>query len=106
MSKGLTFGSISSVTVGTTTVTEGTGAGHYTKSVVFNTDGTTTLTITINNFLDYIAQKGAAVYVFYTATLNADAVVGTNSNSVKLTYSNNPEDTTSHNDTPDSKVYV
>lgn len=92
LAKGLTFGSITSVTVGTgenvQNVTAGTGDNTYTLTQ----DGQN-ITITMNNFLASNANKaGQEIKVTYTATLNKDAVTGFDPNTNKATveYSNKP----------------
>ena len=68
---------------------------HYTLSKTANNDGTTGLEIVfkdfLNNFKDFV---GADINIYYSAILNDDAVLGTagNENTVKLTYSNNPNE--------------
>ena len=92
LAKGLTFGSITSVTVGSgenvQNVTAGTGDNTYTLTK----DGQN-ITITMNNFLASNANKaGQEIKVTYTATLNKDAVTGFDPNTNKATveYSNKP----------------
>ena len=92
LAKGLTFGSITSVTVGSgenvQNVTEGTGDNTYTL-----TQDEQNITITMNNFFASNANKaGQEIKVTYTATLNKDAVTGFDPNTNKATveYSNKP----------------
>ena len=92
LAKGLTFGSITSVTVGSgenvQNVTAGTGDNTYTL-----TQDEQNITITMNNFLASNANKaGQEIKVTYTATLNKDAVTGFDPNTNKATveYSNKP----------------
>ena len=92
LAKGLTFGSITSVTVGSgenvQNVTEGTGDNTYTLTQ----DGQN-ITITMNNFFASNENKaGQEINVTYTATLNKDAVTGFDPNTNKATveYSNKP----------------
>ena len=92
LAKGLTFGSITSVTVGSgenvQNVTAGTGDNTYTLTQ----DGQN-ITIIMNNFLASNANKaGQEIKVTYTATLNKDAVTGFDPNTNKATveYSNKP----------------
>lgn len=92
LTKGLTFGSITSVTVGSgenvQNVTEGTGDNTYTLAQ----DGQN-ITITMNNFFASNANKaGQEIKVTYTATLNKDAVTGfdPNTNKAIVEYSNKP----------------
>lgn len=87
MSKGLTFNEDAVVTVGDVTLTQGT---NYTLTTTTNDAGETVIEIV---FKDFIKQKpGDAIVITYSATLNENAVVGTdgNTNKVKLEYSNNP----------------
>lgn len=108
MSAGLTFNPNSVVVkVGTATLTKDT---DYILETTINDDGTTTFTIELLNLVQwtdvdtdgaysykdtftakYAAAKDAVV-VDYTAKLDEDAVIGDagNPNTVKLTYSNNP----------------
>lgn len=89
MSKGLTFNANSvEVTIGNTKL----GTDAYTVTPTTNDDGTTTVKIVLNNFIQYKGQKDAVITVTYSATLNENAEVGKNPNvnEVKLTYSNNP----------------
>ena len=89
MSKGLTFNVNSvEVTIGNTKL----GTDAYTVTPTTNDDGTTTVKIVLNNFIQYKGQKDAVITVTYSATLNENAEVGKNPNvnEVKLTYSNNP----------------
>jgi fimbrial isopeptide formation D2 family protein/LPXTG-motif cell wall-anchored protein len=71
--------------------------------VVVGTEGTaTTLKIVFKNFIQY--AKDAEVTVTYNATVNSNVVVGKtdkNNNSVKLTYSNNPNITYVGKSNPD-----
>ena len=92
LARGLTFGSITSVTVGSgenvQNVTEGTGDNTYTLTQ----DGQN-ITITMNNFFASNENKaGQEINVTYTATLNKDAVTGFDPNTNKATveYSNKP----------------
>ena len=81
MYKGLTFNE-SSVQVNVEGFTTTTGTDD---------NGNTTITITNNNVLGKVAA-GATITVTYTATLNSEAIIGTegNFNKVYLEYSNNP----------------
>ena len=97
LSKGLTFNDDMVVTVGSTTLTKQTdpkATDGYTLTVTPNEDGTTSIEIIFNNFIQY--QTGLDVKITYTATVNQDAVLDPtvgNPNEVKLTYSNNPNQT-------------
>ena len=97
LAKGLTFGSITSVTIDNVTInadTDGTKAENtYTLTTKNNEDGTTEIKIEMNNFLASNANKaGQTITVTYTATLNKDAVTGFDPNTNKATveYSNKP----------------
>ena len=70
------------------------------------------ITYTFNNFYNKIKTgniaKGTEVKITYSATVNSNAVIGQNGNynTAKLTYSNNPHDVSSTNDTTDHTVKV
>lgn len=110
MSDGLTFDSSSLV------VSIGGTALAATAYTVKTTDiGTATFTVNIvlkapaageTAAINYTA--GDEIKLAFNATLNANAEIGKpgNPNTSKLTYSNNPDDTTSHTDTPDDTVIV
>ena len=107
LSKGLEYKAVKSVSVGGKTLAENT---DYTLSVEKNPDGTTSLTITFINFIQYKTISGK-VEVKYTAVLDTDAVIGGNGNpnTVNFTYSNNPSSTATGNGgdtgiTPDSET--
>ncbi|MGL4874529.1 MAG: SpaH/EbpB family LPXTG-anchored major pilin [Clostridium sp.] len=53
-----------------------------------------------------LASKGDKLYIYFTATLNKDAVIAgdSNDNTVNLEYSNNPYDENSKDKTPDVTV--
>ena len=88
LSKGLTLDADSfAVKVGETTLTKGTNYYVYTST---NADGTTNFRLAFENIKDYTV--GAAISIKYNATVNEDAVIGTdpNTNTAKLIYSNNP----------------
>lgn len=94
LSKGLTFGAVDKVVVGTTTLTKDT---DYTVTQIANGEGTTTVTIELLNFYNkYNNQAGAAIEVAYTATLNENAVTGmdANTNKAQVDYSNDPSNST------------
>jgi len=86
LSKGLTFKNDIVVKVGDEVVTD-----KFTTAYTANEDGTTYITITCNNILDFVDADDRIV-VTYTATLNENAVIGGkgNPNSVYLEYSSNP----------------
>ena len=91
LSKGLTYTNTMTVKVGDKVLTEGT---DYTNTIVNNEDGTTSMRIVFNNFLQYNTEEfiGKPVEVTYTAELNKDAEVNKtpNTNKVNLEYSNDP----------------
>jgi fimbrial isopeptide formation D2 family protein/LPXTG-motif cell wall-anchored protein len=87
------------------------------------TDGTTKFHVVIDNFIQYKANEGAKIQIFYNAQVNEKVVSGNtkeNKNKVDLTYSNDPNydyDGTNEptddekkngatNTTPESTVYV
>lgn len=98
------------------TVTDTFGAGlTYNNDVVVTIDGTevSEYTVTYENQVLTIAfadltsyTAGAEIEITYTATVNESAVKGTdgNPNTVVLTYSDNPQDATSTETTPEDKV--
>lgn len=88
LSKGLTFGQVTSVKVGDTTLTENTDYTVTTSTV----SDSTLLTVDMLNFKNQQTNAGKTITVTYTATLNKDAVVGGhgNTNSATIQYSNNP----------------
>lgn len=100
MSAGLTFGAITSVKVGSKTLT----ANEYTLAQSGNS-----LTVTITDVLTHGATASTVVEVVYSATVNENAVIGSegNPNTAYLNYSNNPY-STSTGKTPDkiTKVYT
>ena len=61
------------------------------------------LTITFNNFINQAENKGDAIVIKYSATVNENAVFGVegNPNTVYLTYSNNPQENTTENTVED-----
>lgn len=104
LSDGLTFNEDSvevyvdgtKITSGYTVVTEGLSDGC-------------TFEVKFDNLKSIAAVKANSVIkVTYTATLNEGAAVGStgNSNSMKLEYSNNPNDSTETGKTPEDKVTV
>jgi len=82
LSKGLTYNKDATVSV----------EGFEVKTSAGDNDSTI-ITITNNNILEKNVAAGSTITVTYTATLNADAVVGAagNPNIVKLEYSNDPD---------------
>ena len=84
MTAGLTYNRDVAIKIGTTTL----AADAY--DVTYD-DTANTMKIVIKNFIQYKSQADADIVVTYSATLNekADLKDG-NKNTVKLTYSNNP----------------
>lgn len=91
LSKGLTFNNDVKVKIGETEL----AADAYSVTSTTNRDGTTSVKIVLNNFINYQEKNGQTILVTYSATLNRDAEVGTtpNTNTVKLVYSNDPNHT-------------
>lgn len=88
LSKGLTLDADSfAVKVGDTTLTKGSDYYVYTTN---NADGTTNFRLAFENIKNYTVD--AAISIKYNATVNEDAVIGTdpNTNTAKLIHSNNP----------------
>lgn len=105
LSKGLTFGQVTSVKVGDTTLTKDT---DYTVTTAPANSGKTLLTVAMKDFkTKQQANAGKKITVTYTATLNKDAVVGGagNVNSATIQYSNNPS-TNGTGESEPSKVRV
>lgn len=103
LSKGLSFKDDVAITIGATILTEDT---DYTVTSVAGDNDTTVITITFTNFISYKDQKGADISVTYSAKLTSDVdmtQVG-NTNTAKLTYSNNPGDSSSASDTTEVEV--
>jgi fimbrial isopeptide formation D2 family protein/LPXTG-motif cell wall-anchored protein len=65
---------------------------EYVVTIDEDGDGNTTIEIVIKNFISYKGQKGEAIVITYSATLNEKAQIGStgNPNKVYLKYSNNP----------------
>lgn len=107
LSKGLTYGDITSVTV------EGVDAPlvkdtDYTVTTTPAAAGNTLLTVGMTDFKNkQQTNAGKKITVTYTATLNENAVVGGagNTNSAKIQYSNNPS-TNETGESEPSKVRV
>lgn len=93
LSDGLTFNDDVAITVGEKTLVKGT-------DFTVEADGQK-VTINFKNFKSYTA--GADITINYSATVNTDAVIGTqgNLNTVYLEYSNNPQIEESKGKTPD-----
>lgn len=105
LSKGLTFGQVTSVKVGDATLTKDT---DYTVTTAPADSGKTLLTVAMKDFKNkQQANAGKKITVTYTATLNKDAVVGGagNVNSATIQYSNNPS-TDGTGESEPSKVRV
>lgn len=85
MTAGLTYNKDVSIKIGATTL----AADAY--DVVYD-DTANTMKIVIKNFIQYKSEAGKDIVVTYSATLNekADLTQAGNKNTVKLTYSNNP----------------
>lgn len=111
LSKGLDLKNVVSVKVGNTTLKASrSGNSTYALDYKTNDDGTHTLTVTFNNFLDSFKDHvGEEITVVYTATLNKNAAVGIdpNTNKVKVEYSNDPSNTgTGKSEDVEAKVYT
>ncbi len=94
-SEGLTYNEDLAIIVGTTTLSvtndlTDSGAVYDVNVEIDQSSGETTLTIVFHNFIQY--TTGDSIVITYSATINEDAVVGTdgNPNSVTLEYSSNP----------------
>lgn len=85
MTAGLTYNKDVAIKIGTTTL----AADAYDVSY---DDAANTMKIVIKNFIQYKSEAGKDIVVTYSATLNeqADLTQTGNKNTVKLTYSNNP----------------
>lgn len=86
MTAGLTYNRDVAIKIGTTTLAP-------TAYDVTYDDTANTMKIVIKNFIQYKSQADADIVVTYSATLNENANLSTNKgnkNTVKLTYSNNP----------------
>lgn len=100
-SDGLTFNNDVKVTIG--------GAEYSDdKYTVTTSEGDQTVTIKFNNFIDLKDQAGDEIKITYSATVNENAIIGVegNPNKVNLEYSNNPNDSSSTDTTPDDTVYT
>lgn len=82
------------------------GGTDYTGFKVSDvTDGQ--FSITFNDFIDQKAQKNADIVITYKATLNQNALTtDKETNTVSLSYSNDPKDISKKGKTPDKTVYV
>lgn len=105
-SKGLTYNNDAKVYI------DGTETNGFTVTSTVNADGTTTLTVSCDDVKALGAGNSSVITVEYTATLNANAVLGSagNPNEVYLEYSNNPNKSESGNNetgnTPEDVVIV
>ena len=72
MSPGLTFNQDVAITIGNQTLTAGT---DFTVTAEETASGTG-IEIVFKNFISYKDQKGAAITVTYSATINENAVIG------------------------------
>lgn len=100
LSKGLTFDEITKVTADSTTL----NPDQYTVTTTSNSDGITTLSVIITDVKAVATiTKDDDIVVEYNAILNSEAVIGSpgNPNKVKLTYSNNPNNTGDGKSKPD-----
>ena len=97
MTAGLTYNKDVAIKIGTTTL----AADAY--DVVYD-DTANTMKIVIKNFIQYKSEAGKDIVVTYSATLNekADLTQAGNKNTVKLTYSNNPNVDYKGDNEPDS----
>lgn len=86
LSKGLTYNKDAKVYIG------GVETTGFTVTATVNDDGTTTLTVSCDDVKALGATNSSVITVEYTATLNENAVLGSegNPNEVYLEYSNNP----------------
>lgn len=98
MTAGLTYNKDVAIKIGTTTLAP-------TAYDVTYDDTANTMKIVIKNFIQYKSQADADIVVTYSATLNEKADLSTNKgnkNTVKLTYSNNPNVDYKGDNEPDS----
>ena len=100
MSLGLTFNQDVAITIGNQALTKD---NDFTVTAKATANGTE-IEIVFKNFISYKDQKGDAITLTYSATINENAVIGAagNPNYVKLQYSNNPNKVVSGDpDNPD-----
>lgn len=98
MTAGLTYNKDVAIKIGTTTLAPSAYDVTY-------DDTANTMKIVIKNFIQYKSQADADIVVTYSATLNEKADLSTNKgnkNTVKLTYSNNPNADYKGENEPDS----
>ncbi len=115
MSKGLTFNNDLVIKIGSTVIENSTDdETEKLYTVTSNNDkdtGVTTITVTFTDFYTLITEgqyaQGTVITYDYSAILNENAAISPNANpnTVKLTYSNDPHNTTT-NDTADDTVNV
>ena len=98
LSKGLTYNEDLAINVGMKELQKGNDYILETSS----DDNGTKIEIVFTNFIQYKTNVGENIEITYSATINQDAVIGVagNPNTVKLTYSNNPN--TSDDGDPDN----
>lgn len=106
LSKGLTYNKDAKVYI------DGTETNGFTVTATVNADGTTTLTVSCDDVKALGARNSSVITVEYNATLNGNAVLGSdgNPNEVYLEYSNNPNKSEEGNNetgnTPEDTVIV
>lgn len=106
LSKGLTYNNDAKVYIG------GTETNGFAVTATVNADGTTTLTVSCDDVKALDASNSSVITVEYNATLNGNAVLGSdgNPNEVYLEYSNNPNKSEEGNNetgnTPEDTVIV
>lgn len=82
------------------------GGNGYTGFIVSNVSGGK-FSITFNNFINQKANKGKDIVITYKAKLNEQALAtDKETNTVSLSYSNDPNDDSKKGKTPDKTVYV
>lgn len=103
MDKGLTFNDDVRIQINGANL----NAGQFNVNSVKVGDQTV-ITIELLNFLQHKALAGKKIEVFYSAQLNENAVIGNegNINTASLEYSNNPDLTTSTDETPETTTTV
>lgn len=106
LSKGLTYNNDAKVYI------DGTETDGFTVTSTVNADGITTLTVSCDDVKALGAGNSSVITVEYNATLNGNAVLGSdgNPNEVYLEYSNNPNKSEEGNNetgnTPEDTVIV
>lgn len=106
LSKGLTYNNDAKVYI------DGTETNGFTVTATVNDDGITTLTVSCDDVKALGAGNSSVITVEYNATLNGNAVLGSdgNPNEVYLEYSNNPNKSEEGNNetgnTPEDTVIV